>query len=480
MFIIIFYSFLIPVSANNFTWSKIDYSLFVKGVKTVNLKKQGNILLSHWTYQENDSFLPYQETLLKNGISLSVDNGINWTVLLENYWEIDKNNLEESLIEKRKLKQINDINLSVNKTIFISLSQGYLLRSTNLGSNFDTTYMGLLYDNNKKDTSTKVSQFNIILDNQKNNALYHIQNTYSFYQDNIFTSTNNGEKWDKFDFDYSALNTIIPEESIGNGYIDMISHNIFIFKFFDKKSKLINGYNEFYITKDRGKTYNKIKLPDSLYEYHYNLFYKDSLEFYLSGYYEFNPNFYDLSPYIYRSSDGGKNWIKVFESNWFPDPPFQAMFLESNNDLLISAFKILRTTNNGHSWTIDKDERPDSLTRFVSNYAFNSKEQNIIKDNKGNFYEAKKTTNVKNINLMTHFFSLYPNPVDADKKLTIKFYQHYPENIELYDLNGNLLLNNAVLFQDEIVLDISSFIPGTYLVKANYGSQSLSRKFIKK
>lgn len=79
-------------------------------------------------------------------------------------------------------------------------------------------------------------------------------------------------------------------------------------------------------------------------------------------------------------------------------------------------------------------------------------------------------------------FHLYPNPTNSE--VTVSFVVDNPSKvrIELFDLNGRLILQKDVQAERELRENISlqSLSVGTYLLKISNGKQSITKKIIKK
>lgn len=77
-------------------------------------------------------------------------------------------------------------------------------------------------------------------------------------------------------------------------------------------------------------------------------------------------------------------------------------------------------------------------------------------------------------NLQSFNFSFYPNPA----KEVIQFNANHPtENVQVYDITGNLVLDQKDLLDQSI--DVSSFANGMYFCKVSINNTTGSFKFIK-
>lgn len=64
-------------------------------------------------------------------------------------------------------------------------------------------------------------------------------------------------------------------------------------------------------------------------------------------------------------------------------------------------------------------------------------------------------------------FTVYPNPV-SDGRLTIESLDTSVEIINIYDVSGRLVYNKSGLTESKIIIDISEFNKGIYLLKTNF------------
>lgn len=90
------------------------------------------------------------------------------------------------------------------------------------------------------------------------------------------------------------------------------------------------------------------------------------------------------------------------------------------------------------------------------------------------------TVNIQNLGVNDQIINgikLYPNP--TNDVLVVKLPNHENSNLNLFDLNGRLLLNKT-LNSNETIIDLSSFENGVYILDLNINNLRLSKKIIKK
>ncbi len=82
-------------------------------------------------------------------------------------------------------------------------------------------------------------------------------------------------------------------------------------------------------------------------------------------------------------------------------------------------------------------------------------------------------------------FDFYPNPVAYDLFLTlVTKFDETPVNLYIYDLDGNLYYfdnyqTNAGITRQELILDVSLYERGIYIVMAQVGDYFTIKKFVK-
>lgn len=75
-------------------------------------------------------------------------------------------------------------------------------------------------------------------------------------------------------------------------------------------------------------------------------------------------------------------------------------------------------------------------------------------------------------------FSIYPNPVV--NVLNIDLFKFYPERIEIRNVFGQLLYHkDFYVFNNNIKIDLSEFLPGLYILSIISRNHSFSKKFLK-
>jgi hypothetical protein len=78
----------------------------------------------------------------------------------------------------------------------------------------------------------------------------------------------------------------------------------------------------------------------------------------------------------------------------------------------------------------------------------------------------------------TNNFSFYPNP--SNERITINWTNMILENVEVFDINGRLVLMKAINPSlGEMDIDLSELSSGVYILKATSNFGSVARKLIK-
>lgn len=80
-------------------------------------------------------------------------------------------------------------------------------------------------------------------------------------------------------------------------------------------------------------------------------------------------------------------------------------------------------------------------------------------------------------NLVQHQLTIYPNP--ATTNITVASTDNVElSSISIYDLNGRVI-NQLSVNRNQVEIDITTYLPGNYVVKALAGEQELTQRFIK-
>lgn len=95
------------------------------------------------------------------------------------------------------------------------------------------------------------------------------------------------------------------------------------------------------------------------------------------------------------------------------------------------------------------------------------------------FEVVDNTTNTIDLNLSQNELSIFPNPLNGNKKLTIKGLADNKVDFFLYNTIGQLLIHKSVPRNSvDSQVDLSSISPGTYLININQNSKKYSHKLI--
>ncbi|MBK6354501.1 MAG: T9SS type A sorting domain-containing protein [Saprospiraceae bacterium] len=89
---------------------------------------------------------------------------------------------------------------------------------------------------------------------------------------------------------------------------------------------------------------------------------------------------------------------------------------------------------------------------------------------------------VGNLNSVESEISIYPNPVDNILTIDFGVASSLPLNISISDVNGNCLYSkklDILEYDQQWVIDMSSFATGLYFVKVNFKKDFVTNKFIK-
>jgi len=89
---------------------------------------------------------------------------------------------------------------------------------------------------------------------------------------------------------------------------------------------------------------------------------------------------------------------------------------------------------------------------------------------------SSKTTSTANI--INELIQIYPNPVKDIFQLNLKFDAHESGSIEIYDILGSCI-KHVYLVSNKQLIDVSTFAPGSYIIKLDMGNNKYTRQIIK-
>lgn len=462
--------------SNEYSWKKYTIYGFEDGIQVSAVIKKDNLILAKWHYGISDP--NFFNLIVKevHGVSLSIDNGINWKIIKETSWELDK----ENPIESDKMKDTMDIAIGLkilgNNNLLFIMKGGYVLKTEDFGETFDTTRMGI--DSQFNDPiQTRSGSFYNRFNNENNKGLiYYADDRYNIL-DKIYLTKDNAQTWEKIHYNYSDLNSEIPKEEARLISIDYIKDDSYLFYFIDDHVSNDLKKKEYFLTEDNCKTFKKIQKEIQDGEEDFRMFGNSYEELYLSGYYLNHNENIDYSPYLYRSVDKGGTWKKIWEIDKFSSPIVNIYFLNESEFIFITQKEVYRTTDNGITFNTEEVE-DDSLKTF-SYISFDYVNNAGLLHSFGapiKIWEMTKTSSVE-INSMNHYFSVYPNPVNNNEKVYLEFEKDFPVSIDILDFNGKLI-NNHQYLEIKNGLFINNLSKGVYFIKANYSDQSIMKKFV--
>lgn len=209
---------------------------------------------------------------------------------------------------------------------------------------------------------------------------------------------------------------------------------------------------------------------------HY-LFFDDCKNGLLSTYRTYRKEY----PRIYKTTDGGDNWEKIFEDN---KNKFVLRDFKRADDSTLYAtsadLDIYRSTNNGKTWLRLKHD----LTYKFTDYTIIDKNTILVAYNKSSIakitIDDSKSPVVKNYN-SSKISPPYPQP--AHSHVTIEIdnpnYAIEKNTLDIYDFLGRKLEDQEVdISKNSIRWNCSSVEPGVYLINIKHGTEEKAVKVL--
>jgi hypothetical protein len=100
----------------------------------------------------------------------------------------------------------------------------------------------------------------------------------------------------------------------------------------------------------------------------------------------------------------------------------------------------------------------------------------IVCDNTTFATDTYITTSVKE--RQTNPISFYPNPADTKLTVTVDSGSARDLKLGIYDITGKLIIQQLFRNVNRVTLDVSSFVPGMYILKSETGEGSETAKFV--
>ena len=182
--------------------------------------------------------------------------------------------------------------------------------------------------------------------------------------------------------------------------------------------------------------------------------------------YEEHNKFYSR---MYRTTDGGNSWTKIYEDNEKQYVPRE--FKRLNDSTLFarsSKFELYRSTDNGSSWY----RIESGITKFLTDYevidennllvAYN--QNTIAKITLGSIISSVEEEGINSSN------NAYPNPATNTVNIDLDYNQYIQTNeldIKVYDVIGNEVSTEGEVSieDDKVMWNCASKPPGVYYIR---------------
>ena len=469
--LIILYVFLNFAHSEEVVWERQPWLQDSSRYQFYQIDIKGDFIVVGFDWTSN--FVTPEEFIWSRGVLISTNNGIDWNISWETRHGPERGPNNEFYIDS--IRAVSEIKILNNDRIFVVLRGCLMIKSDDYGQTWDSI-MEFTYPPNYKYNA-----------HRKQFLAFTNDNKYGFYSWNfdinnqfVLYTSDYGVNWKRitgplYDDFYKMENGDILGPT--NERMFMLDSNTMIINYhLYVGQESLQKANRLLKTTDKGETWHFQLIPDKLKLRNIAFYDKDTMV--AMGFQVIDSG--TTYNTMYKSTDGGLSWRKTQELEGYNKETIAHtnMFYLDKDNIFTTNFTPIRSTDGGETWIEDDKIINDISDITIIDQTTDGDRMIFLK--KSAAFEAKKTTGVKNLNLMTHFFSLYPNPAEASDNIKLNFHQNPANKVELYDLQGNLIIQKSVNYQTEIELEISHLITGTYIVKAYYGSQSLSRKFIKK
>ena len=240
-------------------------------------------------------------------------------------------------------------------------------------------------------------------------------------------------------------------------------------KFLNDSVGFISGLGVLLKTVDGGNTWNGLSCPTTTHLFSIHIM--DKLNILIVG-----GSIPNNEGHIVTTADGGKNWkLTKFKNTFFGTIQFidKTTGYISVGDTKANTGTIYKTLDGGKTWKLQK-----SSSKRLFGAAFPSKNVGYFSGLNGAL--LKTTINSTDINEVKSKKSIaleiYPNPTSDILNLEIKNGNTDDATITILDINGRKVKTQKF----ENIIDISNLAKGTYLINVTSGTDSVTKRIIKK
>ncbi|OGU58768.1 MAG: hypothetical protein A2X64_00575 [Ignavibacteria bacterium GWF2_33_9] len=361
--------------------------------------------------------------------------------------------------------------------VLIGCDSGYYWRSTDNGENFT------LYQRENKEVVALINFWDedklLMTQNDGVSRLDSLNHKYS--KTEMFYSSDKGINW---------INKSYPKKIYNNpSYYFTLSDNGFILIEIGKYS---------YYDSTQNKYYTGI-YPDSCNYIHKSTDYGITWEVYKDqkykpyeslGYYFVNSNLgfkyggkdkggmtTTYTQIIDRTTDGGKSWERVLDTDVGPYRVYRMSFADSLVGIASAFQHIWWTYDGGQNWVKDTCFHPWGYSTEIDHVLCIDQYTAIgLSPNQSNYvYRYTRDHPVSVNETYTNEISIYPNPVFSSFSLS-----RIPEgsvSFEIFDIFGKNVVPIEAIHELPLQIDVSRLQPGIYFLKFN--NQPKPFKFVK-
>ncbi len=180
--------------------------------------------------------------------------------------------------------------------------------------------------------------------------------------------------------------------------------------------------------------------------------------------------------HVYKSIDAGINWFDISQN--LPDIPVNDVIRDSFGNLYIATdVGVLATKDEGANWQALDNEMPSVV---VTDLFLHQNSQQLFAATFGrSIYKLDVSSNILSVetNSISSEVKMYPNP--ASEFVTIQFKNSSEQKIELYNIEGKLILKKTIEANlNSIQLSLNGIKSGVYFVSIKEGQNLTTKKLI--
>jgi photosystem II stability/assembly factor-like uncharacterized protein len=185
--------------------------------------------------------------------------------------------------------------------------------------------------------------------------------------------------------------------------------------------------------------------------------------------------------HVFRSTDGGGNWQNI--AGDLPEAPANDIIIDPSLDstlYLATDFGVFVTRNLGLNWSMLGDNLPNVP---IVDLRFHQPARSLVAATYGRSmytFNVDQLVSINSSDINEKDIQIYPNPVNQSLNFNYQVIQS-EVGFSIYDLNGRALINGRL--KTGIVkhqINVSSLMPGNYVLRIFDENKIIATKFIRK